>query len=459
MVMEILFLVMLNALFYYRMFKYEYVIDDLTTVVFQDKIPPKGKWIYFWTHLKGKSYYNRNLTHALVLIIHIIVCVLIWYAFGQNKVSLIAATLFAVNPINNQVSVWMSGKPYGLAAICVLLMFVIPGIAPVLQWVALTFAMNALCGSVMFLFTEWPFLALLCPLMIVWKLKFIKKKGMEIGTLSLPAIRWNKIIIFTKTYGYYFRQVIWPTRLGFYQTFIYTYGIDEKRNRECFRLDKSFFWGLFCGALVLAIAIFAYDGMFGLAWGLLWFSVNIAMWCNFITIQQNIAFRYLYLANIGMSLALANIVIMFPELFFIFFTFYATRLWIFMPMYQDDFRLTEYCIWETPKFYYAWLMRGNKFFARKQYMEAIMNYNEANKYEKDNMKVMFNIAVAHIAIGSTNAARELLDKVSKLKHGDQDELIAGFIDRARKLIEDIEISRLRGEKSLAIPDKRFEIVV
>ena len=129
---------------------------------------------------------------------------------------------------------------------------------------------------------------------------------------EMVAIKFEKIFPFLKTYGYYFRLCLFPYKLGLYHQFLYGQGTNQTDNKKAYYLDWDFRFGVAVIVLTMVMCIFFWGPV---AWGLLWFGVNIAMWNNFMTIQQQIAERYCYLPNVGLMFALANVILMAKRLF------------------------------------------------------------------------------------------------------------------------------------------------
>ena len=459
--MIIILLIVLIFILYFRILNYGYVVDDLTVFI-EKKVPkPKEWWKILWLELKGDAYFNSKSAHALSLIIHTITCVLIYFTFGRNNISFLAAVLFAINPVNTQVSIWLSGKPYGVSAIFVLLMFWFPFLSPLFAWLTSYWSVNCILSPLMFLFTKFWYLSFLSIIIFCFKYKeiFRGEKIVSSTNKALISISPRKLIIFLKTYGYYFQQCLWPTRLGFYHKFLYTFGVDKEENRKGYQLTYYFWIGLICVLMPLISTIWLGIGQYGVSWGLWWFSVNIVIFCNFITMNQGIGLRYCYLANIGLSLALANILINYPLLAVVFIVYYTTRLWLMAPMYKADFWLTEYQIFEEPEFHYVWLLRGNNRFGNEQFKEALSNYFEALRWRKNDFKTNFNIASCYIALGKTRQAREYLIIAERCEHGDQEESKADFINRAKEIIVKIELSKARGEMKISLPINEIPLTV
>ena len=143
--MIIALIVLVNLLFYYRTLSYAGVCDDIP--VFNGAIKMPTGWMKFWYHLQGRKYTSWKLAHAQVLAIHTINCILIYIAFGMNYTSAVAALLFSVNPVNNQCSMWISGKGYAQNTTYALLMWLFPGFSILFYLMGTYF-----CGASLLLF-------------------------------------------------------------------------------------------------------------------------------------------------------------------------------------------------------------------------------------------------------------------------------------------------------------------
>lgn len=243
----------------------------------------------------------------MAILRHAIVCILIYFVFGRDKIAFWTSILFALNPANNQVAVWLSGFGYSMGTIFTLLMFLFKPIAIIFYAVACYYSINSLPAPLIFLqipHQKGKVLYLLVLVFIFKKFKQIISTKQATATKEMKTLHFKKLILFVKTYSYYFCLCLFPVRLGLYHTFGYSFGLTKEDSEKVYKKDLHFWLGLIlCG--LIGYVIFSQWGT-PVSFGLWWFSVFIFPWCNLITIQQFIAERYIYLANIGLMYALVS---------------------------------------------------------------------------------------------------------------------------------------------------------
>lgn len=402
---EIPIIIALNIITYWRSLKYHFICDDLTVHCMQ--IPkPKQKWRELMMQARGAAMWDPKFNHTLNIIVHTIVCTLIYLVAGRNHISLLAALLFSINPNNNQVSLWVSGRWYAISAIVGLVMFLFQPLGPMWVWLSCFGSLNTLFTPLMFGFTNFPLYALLAmlPLTYHYKLIFKGSKMAQESNDELGKFRPRKIIIYFKLMGWHLVNCIFGAKVSFYQPYLYTYGVDKIENAKAYKPD--IFMGIGIGYLLLTLgSFFWYNGQWSITWCLWWFLINLSMWCGFITCNQITSMRYNYLANVGIMVLLAILLQGHPFLTGLFLAGYFVRLWYFMPDYMNDYWHTEYFTCEEPKFFYVWMLRGNKRFAAGHFQEALANYNEAKIYRPKDFKLFYNMSSCWIGIGNTAQAR------------------------------------------------------
>lgn len=423
--LNISLIVLFNLLFFHRTLSYGYVSDDIPVSVHKEPIP-KNFLHRIWIQFRGQRYMNARESHWITLTIHILNCVLIYIAFGKNLPSLTAALFFSVNPINTQGgSIWISGKPYSSATLCVLGMYALPYVAPLGYIVASFFSGNALLTPLPFLLTRFWFLALLPALCFGIFYKVISKKwNLKFSTnTEMRAIAWRKFIPYFKTFGYYFRICCFPYKLGLYHTFIWGLGVNKEYNKKCYRINRDFWIGLIIWMASLLHIIFVRDMV---SFGLMWFMVNISMFCNFITIQQQIAERFVYLPNVGLMLAMSFLCLKLPPPISYYFlslilAYFITRLWYYRESYINDYWQVEYNIIEQKDSHYAWFSRGIKKFFHGDFPGALMDFAEARNQEKNDFKQNINMAVMFLALGDFPHCEEHLKYAEETLYDEMEE--------------------------------------
>ena len=437
--MYILTIILVIIIVYFKTLFYNYVCDDFK-VAYRTKKKDGNLFFKIWQEIKGTSYYNPKRSHLIVIILHCIVCILIYIVFGSNKVSFLTAILFVLHPSNTECSVWLSGKRYVYASILALLMFVFPIATPLLWASAGYLSIITAVSPIMFISTKWWFWAIL-PFMVFGFWRPLKKKlelNEKYRTDEMRVLRLRKLILAIKTFGFYFLRGIFPLRIGFYQTIGTGLGVTKKFTKECYKIDRDFWIGLFIVYFVGTNLIF--NSSSPVFYGLLWWTVNILPFCNWITISQNSSLRYSYFANIGLCLVLANVLNnVRPELTGLVIGAYLIRLWYYMPAYKSQYWFVEYQIAEHPDYFRGWFHRGIKKYKAHNYTGALYDFLESIKLCPHDCKSNFNAAAMYILVDDLEYARKHLQIARENVYDNaMKDLMVGACDKLERLINQIE---------------------
>ena len=273
---------------FYRTFGYKYNIDDLEVVKPKEQ-ETKNIYKRIWEHLRGNKYTDSRLAHIIATTLHCINCCLIYLAFGKNNVSFLTALLFAVNPVNNAAAVWLSGKPYAISTMLLLLGLVILPLMPILYGFCVWWAPNSLFFPMIFLMHKPHWYFLLLPMigyLSSKKFRKVIKTRIEQNKGVMTEIKPRKIILLFKTLGYYFKICLLPVRIGMCHSYLHTFGMSEKETKVWYKLDKYFFLGV---ALTL-LGIYAFFHLNPVTYGFLWFLFLTVQWCNFIMVNHPIRY-------------------------------------------------------------------------------------------------------------------------------------------------------------------------
>jgi hypothetical protein len=424
---KIAFIILVNFVFFFKTLSYKYSSDDIP--VYQSPPKYRNEWEkrLFW--LDGRMRINPLEDHALTSFIHALICVFIYLGFGKDNLSFIASLLFAFNPTNNQGSVWISGRAYALAALGMTGAMAFPMLAlPFLLISGYTnhgfFAPIALLGSSYLPYFWWAAIA-------SWGVNFkrfagnVKHKTDKEMFPEDRAIKWQKLIVATKTFGYYTTLSIVPFCNAFYHSFLQTMTASGKE--KAYSIKDRFFW---IGLLMIIGTIYYFIKV---PWniaslGLLWWCVCIGPFCNFFRMSQEIAERYCYLPMVGLMVFLSSFICNDPILIATFISIYATRLWFLMDMYQDDYYLLEYSCVLDPKAWFCWHMRAVKRWDNQSIKEALIIWTMARLISPKEFKLNFNIAVVLHVAGHKKEALEYL-KIA------EDNTILGQEKDAKRLID------------------------
>jgi hypothetical protein len=429
----ILLIILTNLLFYYRTLSYAGICDDIPVF---NKPEPIGKgWMKFWYHLHGRKYQSYKLAHCQTLGIHTLNCVLIYLAFGSNYISALTALLFAVNPVNNQCSVWMSGKGYSMNTTCALLMWMFPYVSPLTYVYGLYFnGASLLFFPLVFLFTKYWWLSSLV-LLGLWRehMRIFDKKnpGSKFNTESnneLRAIAPRKIIVMFKSLGYYFINALSAMRLGFYHKYLFLHGVNKDTNKDSYKIDKYFFIGI-----TIALTTLITHNL-----GLVWFCANIIMWCNFISFNQTITNRYIYLPNVGLMLIISSLLMVYPPLALVALTYYITKLCLFLYFYKAEYWSIENSCIEQPDFFYPFQNRSVHCFQNGNYQGELFNMIKANELRPNDWKISYNICQLYMLLGNLKASREWFAKAKECNIDGREVAIGNLMTRLETWMNEVE---------------------
>lgn len=405
-----------NLIFYARTIRYKYVSDDIP--VSQQPPIARNKWHKRYLQFIGAAKYSnidyipyfrkekgiprlrmktsehpsQQMEHLITLLIHAAICVMIYLALGRDSISFLAALLFAFNPVNNQGSVWISGRGYTLPALSLMTAMAFPYIGPVFLFFCSFFTAGFLAPLALLGSPQWALILIMPWIWYIHSKKFKKavlsKKDSETYAED-KRFRPRKILLAIKTFGFYLVLCLFPYKITFYHSFLQSCAGNKLMRKRAY-FPSHFFWiGL---GSIIAWIVHSCHHWDAFSWGFFFFAVNIAPYCNLIRINQEIAERFAYIANIGLMFLLSNLIIHYPLAIAVVLVFYMTRMWYLMPMYMDDYWITEYAVTEDPGAWYAWHVRGMKRWGTQSYKEALILWVMAKLISPHEFKVLMNIA-------------------------------------------------------------------
>src|SRR3990167_1357285 len=161
-----------------------------------------------------------------------------------------------------------------------------------------------------------------------------KKQAMEQST----SFNWRKPIVVFKTLAYYFYLAFWPARLGLYHTWGFHY------DKAIERLD----WRAAAGFLLFVSSIFLfYFSGNEVRLGIIWFYAFLFLFLNWITAQQWVTERYLYIPVIG--LCLISSLYLPPMIYVLIFGMLLSRTLCHVATYDNELRFYLSNTWNFPK--------------------------------------------------------------------------------------------------------------
>lgn len=305
--------------------------------------------------------------HLLILAVFNIATILVFEFLKQTiggKLALLAVLLFVVHPVGVQAVAWCSALGYplsllwigamlnlvtfhtshntpGWTIICTLAfcLFQFLGIhaqfVPMMTWTILLFL------------GQWQFAALGFVISAVMSLDIIKQtidfRAAEFKKQNMGGstfVNTRKIIVALKTLFYYVRLVIWPNKMGLYHTWGFHYGPDLERE------DRLFVCGLLC--TVGLVAWFFTCHVLPVQLGILWFGAFLFIFLNWVTIQQFVTERYLFIPSLGFCLIVAYYTQEFPLVYGLIFGALICRTWLHLPTYDNEMRFYLSNTWNFP---------------------------------------------------------------------------------------------------------------
>jgi hypothetical protein len=441
-------IVLFNLLFYIKTFHFKYVSDDILS---SQRSPEKNPfWHYVWVlegKLKSVSYTqmekgNANfhlpfVDHLITTLIHSFVCVGIYLGFGTNNVSLLAAFLFSVNPMNNQVAVWISGRGYALSALGMVWALTIPWQFGFIALMVACYSNAGFFMPIVLLGSKHPQILFFLP--IVWGIYFNQfrknvKQKIEMETFDEDRkLEPFKIILALKTFGFYVSHSLIPIKNTFYHSLLESLA-GSKKHRA--RTLCRFFWiGLVC---FLAMAWYVFTHKWDMiCFGMLWWCVGIAPFLNIMRMQQEISERYAYLPNIGLMVILSYCICWNPYIVGAFIAMYATKMWFYMEAYKDDFWLIEYATMNSPDSWFAWNARAHTRLHAQSFKEAQIFWVIALNLSPKEFKLLMNIAGTLFMMGQQYHA-EALTYVAQAENN----IPGGQEKQCKQIIEDFRKGKI-----------------
>lgn len=344
-----------------------------------------SKWVRY--HLCGGHFPSRHVItrpdktteaipsgkipshhHFLSVMAHAIACTLL-YAFlctiTTPTLALMTVILFAVHPTCTQAVAWPSAIGYILSLICICSCLLIStwasaysdlnsliigliGIAFFQAWGVYAQGIPLTTGLIMILLGQWQFG--LVALAVAGVTSFInlggyvnfrksefKKQNMSDST----SLSIRKPIVALKVIAYYFYLAILPIRMGLYHEWGFHY--DKKMELWDWRALIGF------PLFLLSAYFFVTSPLIEVKLGILWFYSFIFLFLNWITAQQWVTERYLYIPVIGLCLITCLFLQHLPMVYFLILGIMLCRTWTHLPTYDNELRFYLSNTWNFPK--------------------------------------------------------------------------------------------------------------
>lgn len=306
--------------------------------------------------------------HFLSVLVFNIACLFL-YAFLADRfsprIALLTVLLFAVHPICTQSVAWCSGLGYPLSLVWAgVILNIIPWVYRhpsienillgtigfcLLQFLAIhaQFA-TMMLWTILLFFGYWQFAILGFLISVVMGFDIIrqtiklrvdefKKQNMAKSTYLNP----RKIVVAMKTFLYYLSHTLIPSKMGLYHTWGFHYSKDMERKDWYFFLGLLSFLGL--------VGIFFFSPIQEVRLSILWFISFSVIFLNWITIQQFVTERYIFIPTIGTCLLIAYVTQNNLVVYAFIAGLYLCRTWTFLPTYDNELRFYESNVWNFTK--------------------------------------------------------------------------------------------------------------
>lgn len=328
------------------------------------------------------SFFHLPTEHVFQTVLHTAICCLIYLALGHNKISFLAAILYAINPTNTQTSIWLNGRRYAVNIILTLLIVLFGPIALPLYIITPIFQGNSIFAPV--LLGGWWILVIPAVVALNWKrfTDFYHERMKTIVNEDMHEFSINRAIVVIKTFGFYTAQMIFPIRTMMIYRFLHAWGLSAEGNKDAYRIDRYFWIGL--ASLVATIgSLFVLKGH-EFYW-MLFMILSLGQWCNILTPTQTAADRYVSMANVFMMYFLSKILdmtgILAGPIASAFIVFYLANLFTTMKMFNNIEDFYDYHNYWDPanitarKFEINWKMKARDPMAAWQLIKKGLQYN------------------------------------------------------------------------------------
>ena len=239
---------------YYRSFKYGLVVDDVS-----NRVKPLRDKHKVWYHrirraLNGeRPVKSVGFDRFITVFIHTTVCMLIYKMLH----SLPAALLFAVNVSNNQTSLWLNGKRYGINVMLCLLAYKFVPIGIIFWFLTPFFQASAASFPLVLALStgNWAYVLIIPCIFIVGKgflLKWAMDRHKKNLVPELAQFTPSKIIFMLKTIAFYFVRGIIPFAPSMYISYLDKAYMKASDTKKALKFDLL---ALFGASLMLLTGI------------------------------------------------------------------------------------------------------------------------------------------------------------------------------------------------------------
>jgi hypothetical protein len=457
--MEILLIVLFNLAVYARTIKYSVIVDDIR----QYNTIKTGRASHtafhhlswnildvlkrLWWDIKIRLYgagtfgINPSLDHALSILLHTCLCVLIYMAFGYSKVSLMAALLYACHPSNHQTSIWLNGRRYILAIIFLMLMMVYKPWGFALYPFTFIFQYSAVFAPIL-LIKDYPWILIFIPFMVAWNWEAIKNKISVRMKLILceeqkKVFTWGRIPIVIKSYGFYFYRMLAPWQTMMNYPDLYWWGIVQDKSDECYSLNLEFLRGV--SAIVLSgLGLYYIPGNDKILW--LFMILSTLQWSAILSAVQLNTDRYISLPNVFMMYFLAKAISFSPYSAVIFvglMVYYCYNLSIVMRMYWSIDAYHRYQMYFQPQLTKPRFNRIEFYLKHNRMLTAWYLVEEGLQHNPNDFHFLMHSAICNATVGNLAKALEAIEQAEKNYYMGQEEHQSKAVKNMKATLENV----------------------
>lgn len=433
--MEYLLLIVLNIFLFYKTTNNMIILDDIPwfSYIKNRKFKDygiKNIHVYISHKLYGIGTLSVNHKHSLVIdhwfriLLNTSISVLIYVCLGKNNISFWASILYICNPVNNQITLWANGRRYAINVILVLLMVSIGSMGAILYPLTYFFHMTAFFSPILLAYNN-PLFILLIPVTIAIAYKSIinkinqRKKTMK--DEDRLVFKPNRLIIIVKNFGHYIFNMLAPNIVSYIYPTLHTWGVTKYGNKDAYSINKDFYKGILAIILsIVSIVLFTGQNKYFAIFAIL----STLQWCSIIPVIQDLADRYISVANVFVMFLLSYSVInLFPESYTIILValsiYYSSKLFIAQRMYKNMFSFWDYHLYffpecNSPRKYAInhYLHADNKGIP-KDIIKAWYLCKEGLKHNPNDFIFLHQSAICHAAIGEYELARKFANKAKE----------------------------------------------
>lgn len=310
------------------------------------------KWQVIGKNIKGHEVFGYVQSafrhHVFSLVVQYLNLILSYLMVGKLfgwQTAFLTTLLFSVQPVSAQTICWISGINYlfsllGILAVINTSLYIHSYYfsIPLTVFFSLIAGFTLIPGNLtfiilLFLGFYWEgFAAGLVslaiagkeiPSVVSYRVKAFKDQNMDKFTAVTPS----RPILMVKTIFYYLSMIFLPIRLGLYH--LWGYHFDENLSKP-----TGMFWGGLIFSSILGYLFYKFG--FEVRFIILWFIVYISTFLNFITAQQFVADRYVFIPSLAVCLTISFL----PEpIFYFILGLYAMRSFLHVWTFNNQIDL------------------------------------------------------------------------------------------------------------------------